>query len=119
MAMRSGATAMPSSDPRWLDIVRHRVRGYRVPYLLVIQHHNIAAATRLAAPVSPPLPDDVDVLAPSLLVGSDAYRARILDISAVPVALLGETVASAAASVDAIMGAIDVILRGYPVGIPL
>jgi hypothetical protein len=109
---------MPPNSPRWLDVVRHRVRGYRVPYLLVVQHHAVPAASRLAAPVSPPFPGDVDVLAPPLLVGGTEYRARLLDLGAVPLALLGETVASAAADADAVMQAIDVILRGYPVGLP-
>lgn len=68
--------------------------------------------------MSPSLPGDVDVLAPRLQVDGTQYRARLLDIGAVPVALLGETVATAAAESDAILGAIDVILRAYPVGIP-
>jgi hypothetical protein len=107
---------MPPNRPDWLDVVRHRVRGFRVPYLLVVQHHAIPSVTRLVAPVSLPLPGDVDVLAPRLLIDGVTYRARILDMSAVPVALLGETVASLAAERDAILGAIDVILHGYPVG---
>jgi len=109
---------MPPSSPRWLDIVSHRLRAFRVPFLLVVQHHAIAGTTRLAAPVSPSLARDVDVLAPRLRVDGKEYRARILDITAVPVTMLGETVASATGDADAILGAIDVILRGYPVGIP-
>jgi hypothetical protein len=108
---------MPLGRPDWLDVVRHRVRGFRVPFLLVVQHHAIASATRLVAPVSLPLPGDVDVLAPLLLIDGTEYRARVLDISAVPVTLLGETVASLAGDREAIMNAIDVILHGYPVGI--
>ena len=83
---------MPPSRPDWLDVVRHRVRGFRVPFLLVVQHHAIPSATRLVAPVSPPLPGDVEVLAPRLLIDGTEYRARVLDISALPVTLLGETV---------------------------
>jgi hypothetical protein len=112
-----GMRSAPMS-PDWLDVVRHRVRGFRVPYLLVVQHHAIPSATRLVAPVSLPLPGDVDVLAPRLLIDGTVYRARILDISAVSVALLGETVASLVADRDAILGAIDVILHGHPVGLP-
>jgi hypothetical protein len=107
----------PPNRPDWLDIVRHRVRGFRVPFLLVIQHHAIRSATRLAAPVSAPLPGDVDVLAPRVLIDGTEYRARVLDISAVPLTLLGETVASLVGDRDAIMDAIDVVLHGYPVGI--
>lgn len=109
---------MPPGRPDWLDVVRHRVRGFRVPYLLVVQHHAIPAVTRLVAPVSPPLPGDVDVLAPRLLIDGAEYRARLLDIGTVPVALLGETVMSAEGDRDAILGAVDVILHGYPVGLP-
>ena len=107
---------MPPSRPRWLDIVQHRVRGFRAPYLLVVQHDAIPATTCLVAPVSLPLPGDLDVLAPRLLIDGTEFRARLLDISAVPIALLGETVTSADADRDAILGAIDVILHGYPVG---
>jgi hypothetical protein len=108
---------MPSS-PRWLDIVRHRVRGFRAPYLLILQHHDIPATTMLVAPVTLPLPGDVDVLAPHLTIDGNEYRARLLDMSAVPRGSLGETVASAAAETDAILDAIDIILHGYPVGRP-
>ena len=109
---------MPPSSPRWLDVVRHRVRGFRAPYLLVVQHHAIPATTRLVAPVTLPLPGDVDVLAPRLLVSGIEYRARVLDMSSVSCALLGETLESLIADRDAILGAIDIILHGYPVGIP-
>jgi hypothetical protein len=104
--------------PDWLDVVRHRVRGFRVPYLLIVQHHAIPSATRLVAPVSLPLPGDVDVLAPRLMINGIEHRARVLDISAVPVQSLGEVVASLLTDRDAIMNAIDVILHGYPVGMP-
>jgi hypothetical protein len=109
---------MPLSSPGWLDIVRHRVRGFRVQYLLVVQHHAIPAKTRLVAPVSPSLPRDVDVLAPPVLIDGAEFRVRLLDMTAVPIALLGETVLSLAAERDTVLDAIDVILHGYPVGRP-
>ena len=108
---------MPGS-PRWLDLVRHRVRGFQVPYLVVLQHHNIPATTVLAAPVTLPFPGDVDVLAPRLTIDGKEHRARLLDMSAVPRALLGETAASAHDEREAILNAIDIILHGYPVGRP-
>jgi hypothetical protein len=37
---------MPPNKPCWLDIVPHRVRGFRAPFLLVVQHHAIPATTR-------------------------------------------------------------------------
>jgi hypothetical protein len=95
-----------------------RIRGFRVPFLLVVRHHAIPATTRLVAPVSPPIPGDVDILAPRLLVDGAEYRARLLDISAVPVSLIAETVASLVADRDAVLDAIDVILHGYPIGRP-
>lgn len=109
---------MPPRRPDWLDVVRHRVRGLRVPYLLVVQHHAIPSTTRLCAPVSSPYPRDLDVLAPPLVIEDAAFRVRVLDIGAVPLALLGETVASMAEDRDEIMSAIDIVLHGYPVGIP-
>ncbi len=110
---------MPPSSPRWLDIVRHRIRGFRGPYLLILQHHNIPAASRIVAPVTLPLRGDVDVLAPRLTIHDVEYRVRILDMSAVPLAMLADRVASAADSADAIMSGLDIILHGYPVGMPL
>src|ERR1700733_13339772 len=76
-----------SMKPDWLDVVRHRVRGFRVPYLLVVQHPAIPSGTRRVAPVSLPLPGDVDVLAPRLMIDGTEYRARVLDMSAVPLPL--------------------------------
>jgi hypothetical protein len=116
--MPFGRLPMPPSSPGWLDVVRHRIRGLRVPFLLVLQHHTIPATTRLVAPVSLPIPGDVDILAPRLLVDGAEYRARLLDISAVPVSLIAETVASLVADRDAVLDAIDVILHGYPIGRP-
>jgi hypothetical protein len=117
LAMPYGLQPMPSS-PRWLDIVRHRVRGFRAPYLLVVQHHDVPATTLLAAPITPSLPEDVDVLAPRLTVEGTMYRARLLDISAVPRRMIGDTIAAGHTESDAILDALDVILHGYPVGRP-
>jgi hypothetical protein len=46
------------------------------------------------------------------------YRARLLDMTAIPVGLLGELGMSADPDRDAILGAVDIILYGYPVGRP-
>nr|WP_294546661.1 hypothetical protein [uncultured Rhodopila sp.] len=64
------------------------------------------------------MPGDVDVLATPVPIGGAEYRVRLLDMSAVPVALLGETVLPLAGERDAVLGAIDVILHGYPIGRP-
>jgi hypothetical protein len=64
------------------------------------------------------LPRDVDVLAPPVRIDGAECRVRLLDMSAVPVALLGETVLSLAGECDAVLDAIDVILHGYPIGRP-
>ncbi len=45
------------------------------------------------------------------------YRVRILDIGAVPVTLLGETVVSMASDRDPVLAAIDFVLHGYPVSL--
>ncbi len=103
---------------RWLDIVKHRLRTFRAPYLLVIQHHDVPSETRISAPVTLPLPGDVDVLAPRVTLDGVEYRVRLLDMAAVPKGVLSNAVGSAANDADAIMGALDVVLHGYPVGRP-
>jgi hypothetical protein len=60
-ATRSALSPMTPGRPRWLDVFRHRIRGVRVPFALVVRQHAIAATTRLVAPVSLSLPNDVDV----------------------------------------------------------
>jgi hypothetical protein len=67
---------------------------------------------------TPRHPGDVDVLAPRLTVDGREDRARPLDMSDFPRALLGETVTSANNESDAILNAIDIILHGSPVGGP-
>ncbi len=110
---------MPLGNPRWLDVVRHRIRGYRVPFLLILQHHDVPAPTRLAAPVTPALPGDVDVLAPRISIGGQEFRVRLLDTSAVSRTLFTEVEASATEISDSISASLDIILHGYPVGLPL
>lgn len=110
---------MPPSSPSWLDVVRHRIRGFRAPFLLVVQHHDIRVGSRLVAPVTRPVPSDVDILSPSVVIGDASYRVRLLDITPVPVSLLGETVATLEADRDPVLNALDVILHGYPVGRPI
>jgi hypothetical protein len=107
-----------ASRPRWLDIVRHRLKAFRAPYLLIVQHHDIPSATLLAAPVTLPLPRDANVLAPRLSIGGTVHQAHLLDMTAVPRRALAETIASAEPEAAAIADAIDVILYGYPVRRP-
>jgi hypothetical protein len=104
------------SSPRWLDIARHRVKAFRAPYLLVVQHHDIPAATLLVAPVTPSRSGEVGILAPTLLINGAVHRARLLDIAPVPRQMIGATISAAEA--DPILGALDIILHGYPVGRP-
>ena len=109
---------MPPGNPRRFDIVRHSARGVRAPYLLVLQHHDVPSATRIVAPLTPPAPGDHDAIAPRMHVDGTEFRARLLDMAAIPRALLLETVASGAAEADAITYAMDIIFGGYPVGRP-
>ena len=94
------------------------MRGFQAPYLLILQHHDIPASTRLAAPLALSQAADVAILSPLLIVEGEQYRARLLDIAAVSVAQLRETIESATDQSDAIMYALDMILHGYPVGLP-
>ncbi len=105
------------SQPDWLDVVRHRARRIRAPYLLVVQHPAIPSPTCLVALVTPSASGDVDILAPRLTFDGVVYRARVLDLSAIQVTLLGEAVASLIADRDSVMNAIAVILHGYPAGL--
>jgi hypothetical protein len=109
---------MPLNKPQWLDVVRHRIRGFQAPYLLVLQHHDIPASTRLAAPLTPSQAADVAILSPLLIIEGRQYRARLLDTAAVRVTVLRETVDSATEQSEAILNALDIILHGYPVGLP-
>jgi hypothetical protein len=107
------------SRPLWLEVVRHQVRRFRAPYLLVLQHHDIPSTTLLVAPVTLPFPGDVDVLAPPVAVDGAQHRIRLLDIAAVPRGMIGGTVLELAGDAGPIMGALDIILHGYPVGRPV
>jgi hypothetical protein len=109
---------MAPGNPRRFDVVRHRVRGMKAPYLLVLQHHDVPSMTRLAAPLTPPLPGDYDGVAPPVDVDGVAYRARLLDMAAYPRSVLLETVDAADQSADAITHALDVIFSGYPIDRP-
>ncbi len=99
---------MKRSSLRWLDVVRHRVQ----------QHPDIPSATTLAASITLPLRGDVDAIAPRLLISDIIYHIRLLDITAIPRDVLGDTIMSATNDGDAIMAALDIILHGYPVGRP-
>jgi hypothetical protein len=85
---------------------------------MVVQHHDVPSATLMAAPVTRPVPGDLAVLAPPIGIDGTDYRVCVLDISAVPRGMIGETVAPLAADADGILAALDVVLHGYPVGRP-
>ena len=86
---------------------------------MILQHHNVPGPSRLAAPVTLPFPRDVDVLAPQLILGGVAYRVRLLDTGAVDCSMFRDTEASALDIADRISASLDIVLRGYPVGLPL
>jgi len=109
---------MPLNSPRRYDVVRHRVRGMKAPFLLVLQHQDVPSITRIIAPLTLPQRGDHVGVAPLVDVGGASYRARLLDLAAYPCSVLLETVVSAADSADAIVQALDVIFGGYPVGLP-
>jgi hypothetical protein len=109
---------MTPNSPRRYDIVRHRVRGMKAPYLIVLQHHDVPSITRIIAPLTLPLRGDHDAIAPLIHVDGTPYRARLLDLAAFPRSVLLQTVASADVSADAIVDALDIIFGGYPVGRP-
>jgi hypothetical protein len=109
---------MPPHSPRRYDIVRHRVRGMKAPYLLVLQHHDVPSGTCIIAPLTLPLRGDHDGVAPPVNIDGTGYRSPLLDLAAFPRSVLLETVASAEAAADAIVLALGIIFGGYPIGRP-
>ena len=109
---------MAPNSPRQFDVVRHRVRGLRAPYLIVLQHHDVSSSTRIVAPLTPPERGDHDAIAPLIIVDGSELRLRLLDMAAARRAMLLETVASATDVSDAITLALDIIFSGYPIGRP-
>jgi hypothetical protein len=60
----------------------------------------------------------VDALTPRLIIAGTEYGARLLDISPVPLDAMTTVIASGLDESDAISTALDIILHGYPVGLP-
>lgn len=110
---------MPPPEPRWLGVHRHRMREVRTPYVLVLQHHLVRAATCITAPVVRIGPRPVTFLAPGVIVGDETFGAILLEMAAAPVRLLLGQVADATVDEDAVTAALDAIFRGYPVGLPI
>ncbi len=98
-------------QPKHLEVCRHRVRGIRAPYLLVLQHHVIGGPTRICAPLLPGSLE-VNVLLPAVGVGGEVHHAVLLNMAAVPTALLGESVGSGLA--DDISRGLEAIFNGTP-----
>ena len=107
---------LPASSPDWLDVVTHRFRSIRAPFLLILQHQDIAWPKRLAAPISLPIKGDSDHVAPRLSLDGIEYRVRILDMGPVSRNMFMAIVTSAAGEREGIMNALDCVLYGYPVG---
>jgi len=70
--------------------------------------------------VAPLLPSaaPANLLLPRIEVDGIGYAADLLDLGALPLGALGEVVASALGSADAIANGLDAIFRGIPVGLP-
>jgi hypothetical protein len=109
---------MAPGNPRQFDVVRHRVRGLRAPYLIVLQHHDVLSSTCIVAPLTSPERGDHDAIAPMVIVEGWEFRMRLLDMAAARRSLLLETVMSAADMSDGIRFALDVIFSGCPIGRP-
>lgn len=109
---------MTPAKPQQFDIVPHRVRGLRAPWLLILQHHDVPSSTLIVAPLTAPVHGDHDAIAPAVLVDGQAFRLRLLDMAAVRRDMLLPPVASASEMSDRITLALDIIFSGYPVGRP-
>jgi hypothetical protein len=91
------------------------VRGIRAPYLLVLQHHIVGGPTRICAPLLPG-PLEANVLLPAVEVDGAPHHALLLNMAAVPLALLGEGVGSGVA--DDISRGLEAIFSGMPAWLP-
>ncbi len=102
---------------RWLGVFRHRLRGLPTRHLLVLQHDLVAGRSCIVAPVVQDTAIPEALLTPRLLVEGADCRAILLDMTSVPLTVLGPPV-DAEVDEDAIAAALDAIFRGYPVGLP-
>ncbi len=104
--------------PTWPSVWRHRVRGFTVPFLLVLQHHIVDSRTRIAAPlVTAPAGHPGSILTPSVTIDAVAHRVMLLDMAAVPLPLFVAVVGEVSMAEDDISAGLDAIFRGYPVGL--
>jgi hypothetical protein len=101
--------------PRHLEICRHRVRGIRAPYLLVLQHHLVGGPTRICAPLVPG-ELEANVLLPAIPVDGVPHHAVLLNMAAVPLALLDEAIGTGQA--DDISRGLEAIFSGMPAWLP-
>ena len=101
--------------PRHLEVCRHRVRGIRAPYLIVLQHHIVGGPTRICAPVLPG-PLEANVLLPAVEVGGAPHHAVLLNMAAVPVGWLGEVVGLGL--LDDVSRGLEAIFSGMPAWLP-
>lgn len=104
---------------RWLSVCRHRVARARYPYVMVLQHDIVAGESRIVAPVAPAAGGKATVLVPHITVGGTEFRVILLEMAAVPLAMLGQPVEAGGVAEQAIMDGLDAIFRGYPVGLPV
>ena len=105
--------------PRWLSVCGHRVPRVGYPYFLVLQHDIVPSQTRIVAPVVPAGSRLPSVLVPHIVVEGVVYRVMLLEMTAVPLAVLGTVIGTSDVPEQAIANGLDAIFRGYPVGLPL
>jgi hypothetical protein len=101
--------------PKHREVCRHRIRGIRAPYLLVLQHHIVGGPTRICAPLVPGALE-ANVLLPAVEVGGEPHHVVLLNMAAVPIASLGEVVGSGLA--DDISRGLEAIFSGMPAWLP-
>jgi hypothetical protein len=107
------------SSLRWLAVCRHKIRRFRAPYLLLLQHHIVLSKTRIVAPVIASNGVRTTFLTPNVTVGSVDHFAMLLDMISADVSLIGAVVTVAEVDEDAVTDGLDAIFRGYPVGLPI
>jgi hypothetical protein len=101
-----------------LDVCRHRLRGIRAPFLLVLQHDLVGGPSRICAQLVPGGEAEANVLLPVIEVGGAPHRAILLNMAAVPLAALGEVVASGRAAEDDVARGVEASREHFHIAAP-
>lgn len=90
------------------------MRGVRTPYLLVLEHHLVDAASQGIAPLVPRAWHSLGVLRPVLEVDGMAFQAVLQATTAAPVAVCRRVVGFGPPAWDDVERGLEVLFLGLP-----